>query len=115
MQSNECQISHHTKGLVFQTNMKTNQMFVLFSSTKSTKRESKEECFQAMTEDTKDVAHLWHQRFGHLSYKGLKNLQIKDMVRGLPSFPEGEIICTNFFKGKQHRDVNPRRSRWRAS
>ena len=90
-------------------------MFVLFSSTTSIKSESKEECFQATTDDTEDVAHLWHRRFGHLSYKGLKTLQTKSMVRGLPSFPEGEIVCTNCLKGKQHRDVIPRRSTWRAS
>ncbi len=37
--------------------------------------------------------------------KGLKTLQTKGMVRGLPSFSEGEIVCTNCLKGKQHRDV----------
>lgn len=61
------------------------------------------------------MAHLWHQRFGHLSYKGLKTLQTKFMVRGLQSFSEGEIVCTNCLKGKQHRDVISRRSTWRAS
>lgn len=105
MQSNECQIYHRTKGLVFQTNMAANQMFVLFSSTKSTKWDGKEECFQAMTEDIEDDAHLWHQRFGHLSYKSVKTLQTKGMVRGLPSFPNGKFVCTNCLKGKQHQDV----------
>lgn len=57
MQSNECRIYHHTKGLVFQTNMTANRMFVLLSSTQSIKKENKEECFQVTTED---VAHLWH-------------------------------------------------------
>ena len=112
MQSNECRIYHHTKGLVFQTNMTANRMFVLLSSTQSIKKENKEECFQVTIED---VAHLWHRRFGHLSYKGLKTLQTKSMVRGLPSFSEGEIVCTNWLKGKQHRDVISGRSTWRAS
>jgi len=47
--------------------------------------------------------------------KGLKTLQTKGMVRGLPSFSEGEIVCTNCLKGKQHHDVISRRSTWRAS
>jgi hypothetical protein len=112
MQSNECRIYHHTKGLVFQTNMTANRMFVLLSSTQSIKKINKEECFQVTAED---VAHLWHRRFGHLSYKGLKTLQTKGMVRGLPSFSESGIVCTNCLKGKQHRDVISRRSTWRAS
>ncbi|XP_073223554.1 uncharacterized protein [Cicer arietinum] len=35
MKSNECRIYHDTKGLVFQTNMTANQMFVLLSSIQS--------------------------------------------------------------------------------
>ena len=38
-------------------------------------------CFNAITEDP---ARTWHCRYGHLSYGGLKTLQEKDMVQGLP-------------------------------
>jgi hypothetical protein len=37
------------------------------------------------------------------------------MVRGLPSFSKGEITCNDYLKGKQHRDVIPKKSTWRAS
>ena len=36
-------------------------------------------------------------------------------MRGLPSFSEGEIKCSDCLKGKQHRDVIPKKSTWRAS
>ncbi|KAA8520185.1 hypothetical protein F0562_014441 [Nyssa sinensis] len=32
----------------------------------------------------KDMVQLWHYRYGHLSFKGLKTLQQKKMVNGLP-------------------------------
>nr|AFP55578.1 copia-type polyprotein [Rosa rugosa] len=38
-------------------------------------------CLQTSTED---LAHLWHRRYGHLSYKGLRTLHYKKMVKGLP-------------------------------
>ena len=36
-------------------------------------------------------------------------------MRGLPSFFEGEITCNDCLKGKQHKDVIPKKSTWRAS
>ena len=112
MQSNMCRIYHHTKGLIFKTTMAANRMFVLLSNTRSVKQERDEECLQVITQD---VAHLWHRRFDHLSYIGLKTLQTKGMVRGLPGFSEGEIMCIDCLKGKQNRDVIPKKSAWRAS
>ena len=37
-------------------------------------------CFQTIIEDN---TYLWHYKYGHLSYKGLRILQYKQMVRGL--------------------------------
>lgn len=55
MQSNMCQIYHHTKGLIFKTTMAASRMFVLLSNTRSVKQERDEECLQVITQD---VAHL---------------------------------------------------------
>lgn len=112
MQSNQCRIYHPTKGLIIHTNMTANRMFVLLSNKQPIKKEPKEVCLQATTQD---LAHLWHRRYGHLSYKGLQTLQSKAMVRGLPSFPESKAVCTDCLKGKQHRAVIPKKSIWRAS
>ncbi|GKV29955.1 hypothetical protein SLEP1_g38828 [Rubroshorea leprosula] len=41
----------------------------------------------------KDTAWLWHCRFGHLYFGGLKALQQKKMVNGLPHFDSPSEIC----------------------
>lgn len=37
------------------------------------------------------------------------------MVRGLPSFVDTDVVCTDCLKGKQHREVIPKKAMWRAS
>ena len=69
-------------------------------------------CFQTILEDN---THLWHCRYGHLSFKGLRTLHYKQMVRGLPQLKAPSKICTDCMVGKQHRDAIPKRSLWRAS
>jgi len=90
IQSNQCRVYHPSKGLIIQTNMTMNRMFVLRSNTQPIKRELKEVCLQVATQD---LAHLWHRRYGHLSYKGLKTLHDKGMVRGLPRFSESRLFA----------------------
>ncbi|RVW38412.1 Retrovirus-related Pol polyprotein from transposon TNT 1-94 [Vitis vinifera] len=53
--------------------------------------------------------------YGHLSFKGLRTLQYKEMVRGLPQLKASSKVCTDCMVGKQHRDAIPKRSLWRAS
>ena len=90
IQSNQCKIYHPSRGLIIQTNMTATRMFILLSEI--TNKQPKEEvCLQAKT---KDLAQLWHRRYGHLSYKGLKTLQLKEMVRGLPKLFESNDVCT---------------------
>ena len=88
MGSNQCRIYHPEKGLIIQTSITTNRLFVLVSTSQPVKEEVN--CLQTTTQD---IAHLWHRRYGHLSYKGLKTLQDKRMVRDLPSFPESKATC----------------------
>lgn len=70
-------IYHPEKGLIIQTEMSANRMFVLLEKSLS----HKPACLYT---STRDMAHLWHCRYGHLSYKGLRTLQFKKMVLGLP-------------------------------
>jgi len=57
--------------------MSSNRMFVLLAA--SQPKESI--CFNTVIEDQ---THLWHCRHGHLNFQGLKTLQQKQMVKGLP-------------------------------
>ncbi|MCI26599.1 retrovirus-related pol polyprotein from transposon tnt 1-94 [Trifolium medium] len=61
------------------------------------------------------LAQVWHSRYGHLSYSGLKTLLEHDMVKGLPSFKPPTELCEHCLKGKHQRDPFPRQSNWRAS
>lgn len=62
-----------------------------------------------------DLSKLWHQRYGHLSYKGLCILQHKDMVHGLPRFPASTVTFVDCLNGKQTRNAIPKNVSWRAT
>lgn len=117
IKNNECKIYHPSKGLILESRMTLNRMFILLSKTSSVANKSSECCFQT---DIQEIAHLWHCRYGHLSYTGLQTLASKNMVKGLPNL--GEIIasrktnavCIGCLKGKQHREIMPRKATWRA-
>ncbi|GAA0163301.1 hypothetical protein LIER_19200 [Lithospermum erythrorhizon] len=89
--------------------MSANMMFTIVSETSN---HMNGECLQVTMSE---VAKLWHQRFGHLSYKGLRTLQNKKMVRGLPEFEAEEITCVDCLNGRQTRNAIPKQANWRAS
>jgi len=70
-----------------------------------------EECLHTSS----DLTYLWHQRYGHLSYKELKTLQTKKMVRGLPQLEASNVPCEDCFVGKLHRNPIPKKSESRAN
>lgn len=108
IRSGKCKIYHPEKGLIIQTEMTANKMFVLLAKSQPIK----EACFQTTSQD---LSHLWHCRYGHLSHKGLRTLQFRKMVCGLPQLPASNVVCTHYMIGKQHRDHIPKMSSWRAS
>lgn len=66
-----CKIYHPDKGFIIQTNMSANRMFILLAQSQERFQESKGTCFHTSSQD---LSHLWHRRYGHLSYKGLRTL-----------------------------------------
>ena len=68
-------------------------------------------CFAA---DVQDSTWLWHLRYGHLSFNGLKTLQQKSMVTGLPQIHCPSQLCEECTKGKHHRESFPHTQVWRA-
>lgn len=61
-----CRIQDEKLGLIAQVNMTTNRMFPLHLDITT------QSCFSTRL---KDEATLWHFRYGHLSFGGLKTLQ----------------------------------------
>ncbi|GAA0162208.1 transmembrane signal receptor [Lithospermum erythrorhizon] len=105
-----CKIYHPVKGLIIQTQMSSNRMFIVNSKTRSLERGEKE-CLQTTATD---LSKLWHQRYGHLSYEGLHTLQEKRMVQGLPNFKAEKLLCVDCLSGKQTRKAILHQSSWRA-
>ncbi|XP_074360337.1 uncharacterized protein LOC141700496 [Apium graveolens] len=63
----------------------------------------------------KNDSWLWHLRYGHLGFSGLKLLSKTKMVDGLPEINEPKNLCEACVKGKQHRQYFSIGKSWRAS
>lgn len=100
-----CRIQDSNKGLIAQASMTTNRMFPLHLHNPT------HLCFSAKVKDT---AWLWHFRYGHLNFGGLKTLQQKNMVAGLPQIDVPTQVCEECIVSKQHRNYFPQRKSWRA-
>ncbi|KAL2237779.1 UNVERIFIED_CONTAM: Retrovirus-related Pol polyprotein from transposon TNT 1-94 [Sesamum indicum] len=74
-----CSIYHPQKGKMAESIMSANRMFKLITDSPIIVKEEK--CLQI---STTDQSKLWHHRYDHLSFKGLRTLQSKEMVVGLP-------------------------------
>ena len=83
-------------------------MFILPTRTQS----QGQKCFNTIVDDQ---SHLWHRRYGHMGWSGLKILQQKNMVKGLPKFQAHTKVCEEWLVEKQQRDPFPKKSTWRAS
>ena len=60
-------------------------------------------------------SHLWHRRFCHLNYQGLKTLAANNMVDGMPLLKVPKKLCEACLIGKQHKESAQKQSSWRAS
>ena len=67
-QSGKCKVFHPERGVIMEMKMSSNRMFMLHAISQPIAST----CFNAITED---IVHLWHCRYGHLSFKGLKTRQ----------------------------------------
>ena len=101
-------IYHPTKGCIIQVPMSANRLYMV----KANKLPQESACFKTTSEDK---THLWHCRYGHLSYKGLMTLQRENLVSGLPNMTTPNKMCKECLTGKQHREAFPKKSSWRAS
>ncbi|KAL0433268.1 UNVERIFIED_CONTAM: Retrovirus-related Pol polyprotein from transposon TNT 1-94 [Sesamum latifolium] len=100
-----CRIQDEKLGMIAQVNMTSNRMFPLYLQSLT------HSCFSAKV---KDEAWLWHFRYGHLNFGGLKTLQQKNMVTDLPQIKRHSEICEDCVVGKQHRDSFSKEKSWRA-
>lgn len=91
-----CRIYHPKRGVIVQSKMNENRMFALINEHSKPSTQNNEECLHT----SPDFTHLWHQRYGYFGYKGLKLLQTKNMVHGLPHLDIPNITCVECLSGK---------------
>lgn len=111
IQKGYCKIYHEERGLIAESRMSSNRMFALADQGRGDSNSSEQRCLKTTSED---VPKLWHERYGHLSHRGIKALQSKGMVRGLPDFGIQSFTCPDCLVGKQPRKAIPKKSTWRA-
>lgn len=100
-------IDKRTKQLMTKIKMTPNKVYPL-------KMASVENYASYSLKNECDKSLLWHLRFGHLHFNGLKLLERKEMVLGLPSIKDKEqTICEGCIFGKRHR-LPFFKSSWRA-
>ena len=92
-----CNIYHPNKGLIAHRKMSINLIFILLNG-RSNINVLIEECLRVSSY----LSYIWHQRYGHISYKKLKTQQIMKMVSGLPKLEMSNVYCENCFFGEQH-------------
>ena len=104
-QKDMCKVFHEEKGLIMLTQMSANRMYIISTPVIIPK------CLKVSSENE---TQLWHDRYGHLSYKGLKTLIKKEMVKDLLELKKVSDICSKCMVGKQHREPIPKTTKWRA-
>lgn len=89
---------HPRVGLVLQSPMTANKLFRVMAAVNGSNAVS--DCFQATS---MDEFHLWHRRYGHLNYKGLRTLKYQNMVKGIPHLKSdvGDKACVSCLTGKK--------------
>jgi transposase InsO family protein len=60
-------------------------------------------------------AWTWHARYGHLHFRGLRQLAQGGMVRGLPQIDQVDQVCDSCLAGKQRRQPFPSKAKYRAA
>ncbi|KAI3472819.1 hypothetical protein Pfo_029948, partial [Paulownia fortunei] len=93
-QHGKCKVFHLERGLIMDSKMSSNRMFILHAISQPIAST----CFNIITED---MVQLWHCRYGHLSFKGLKTLQQKKMVNGLPQLNSPLRLCKDSYFMKE--------------
>ncbi|GKV46282.1 hypothetical protein SLEP1_g53274 [Rubroshorea leprosula] len=79
-----CQVHDPKLGLIVKVKMTGNRLFPLYLQTTN---------LSFLSTKMKDTAWFWHYQDGHLYFGGLKALQQKKMVNGLPHFDSPSEIC----------------------
>jgi transposase InsO family protein len=105
MKNRVLQLKDNRGRLVARIDIAKNRMYKL------NLRNVREKCLQV---DMKNKSELWHLRFGHLHYGGLKELTKKNTVHRLPDMNYSKKFCEGCVLGKQARNIFPKKVEYLA-
>ncbi|KAL4284866.1 hypothetical protein GQ457_16G010810 [Hibiscus cannabinus] len=105
MKNRSLSLKNKNGELVVQVDMTRNRLFTMDIESGEVK------CMKTAIEDD---SWLWHWRYGHLGFSGLKLLSKAKMVNGLPEINPPNQLCESCIKGKQHRQRFEVGKSWRA-
>ncbi|KAL4384578.1 hypothetical protein GQ457_15G010370 [Hibiscus cannabinus] len=105
MKNRSLSLKNKNGELVVQVDMTRNRLFTIDIESGEVK---------CMKTAIKDDSWLWHLRYGHLGFSGLKLLSKAKMVNRLPEINPPNQLCEACIKGKQHRQSFEVRKSWRA-
>lgn len=102
-----CKIYHPQRGLITSSKMTKNRMFIVNARVKPPSGK----CLK-VEDEGKD--QMWHKRLGHLNHKALRVMQYNQLVIGLPKLASPTMPCEVCNRGKQQREIIPKKGNWRA-
>ncbi|KAL4273407.1 hypothetical protein GQ457_13G009120 [Hibiscus cannabinus] len=105
MKNRSLSLKNNKGELVVQVDMTRNRLFTIDIESGEVK---------CMKTAIKDDSWLWHLRYGHLGFSGLKLLSKAKMVNGLREINPPIQLCEACIKGKQHRQRFEVGKSWRA-
>ncbi|KAL4387339.1 hypothetical protein GQ457_09G012280 [Hibiscus cannabinus] len=105
MKNRSLSLKNKNGELVVQVDMTRNRLFTIDIEYGEVK---------CMKTAIKDDSWLWHLRYGHLGFSGMKLLSKAKMVNGLPEINPPNQLCEACIKGKQHRQSFEVGKSWRA-
>ncbi|CAL2258514.1 unnamed protein product [Prunus armeniaca] len=94
-----CKIQHPEKGLIAEVHMTANRM------------DNIQNCLSTKVQES---TWLWHYRYGHLNFFGLRTFHHKQMVIVLPMITPPSKVREDCVVSKRHRDEFPKGKAWRA-
>lgn len=96
MKGDKLDVFDSNERLVMQSQLSKNRTF------KVNQNATELTCFSSLCND--DERWLCHFRFGHLNFKSLNQLGVKEMVNGLPMIKQPEKMCEGCLSSKQPRN-----------
>lgn len=96
MEDNKVELFDGDKNLILRSKISKNRTFHI-----SLEAVESSECMASVK--SSEESWLWHLRYGHLNFKSLQQLSMKEMVYGLPEIVLPEKVCETCMVRKQMR------------